>query len=177
VYHRFDVILRMRVMGLGSPDKVPPLTESAAIDLGGDLLSEFLVFGTGVAILLLEWYRQSSNAAAKDTSMENKVNNLIKGQEDILKTLEKTEQTNKQLEKNLADQNKKTLNILERLKKAEDKLSIKSNIKSTQTSLTDRIGKIIYPTNAIVKASSDCTNSIVYQCAEMAVNQIRFFGK
>lgn len=35
----------MRILGLGSPDKVPPLTENAAIDLGGDILSEFFVFG------------------------------------------------------------------------------------------------------------------------------------
>jgi hypothetical protein len=43
VYHNIDITMRMRVLGLGSPDKVPALTEKAAIELGGDILSEFFV--------------------------------------------------------------------------------------------------------------------------------------
>ncbi len=47
----------MRILGLGSPDKVPPLTEKAAIELGSDLLSEFFVFGTAAAAIILEYLR------------------------------------------------------------------------------------------------------------------------
>ena len=33
--------------------KVPPLTEKAAIELGGDILAEFFVFGTACAAILI----------------------------------------------------------------------------------------------------------------------------
>ena len=89
LYHNIDIILRMRVLGLGSPDKVPPLTEKAAIELGGDILSEFFVFGTAVVLLLVEYMRQSSNTVKKENALVQKVNDLELEQHSILEKLDK----------------------------------------------------------------------------------------
>ena len=76
-YHNWDIILRMRVLGLGKPDQVPKLTEKAAIDLGGDILSEFFVFSVAAGLIFLEYYRQSSNTVKKETDAANKVCSLF----------------------------------------------------------------------------------------------------
>jgi hypothetical protein len=56
-----DIAVRMKLLGLGSPDKVPALSEKQAIELGADLLSEFFVFGTTVSAIMFEYLRQSYN--------------------------------------------------------------------------------------------------------------------
>ena len=55
----------MKLLGLGSPDKVPALSEKQAIELGAELMSEFFVFGTAVAAILLEYLRQAKKTENK----------------------------------------------------------------------------------------------------------------
>ena len=62
-YHWLEVNVKMRMLNLGKPKDVKKLDENAAIDLGADLLGEFIIFGVAAVTLTLEFMRQSRNAA------------------------------------------------------------------------------------------------------------------
>jgi optic atrophy 3 protein len=47
----------MWALNLGKPANVPALNEAMAIDLGANLLGEFIIFAVGAGILLLEYQR------------------------------------------------------------------------------------------------------------------------
>lgn len=166
--------MRMRILGLGAPDTVPALTDSKAIELGGDLLAEFVVFGTAIAIIMIEYIRSSSKAASKEISDDKKVENLQIEQKSLIENLNKATDLISKLEVSIKEQKKKT----EDLSKKYDKLSEKKKIvsKGNQTSEGRQVGKIIIPSKIQKTASQDVRNSILYQCAEEAVNEIRFYG-
>ena len=66
----------MRILGLGSPDKVPPLTEKAAMDLGGEVLGDAIVLLVAAGIILIEVSRQSSNKNTKENAMLQKLTDI-----------------------------------------------------------------------------------------------------
>ena len=158
-------------MGLGSPDKVPPLTEKAAIELGGDILSEFFVFGTAAALILIEYLRQSSNKSSKDFALSQKVQELENDNEELKKSLKAINQRLGEISKFIQDQKLKADELNARVTKLEVKKVFKTQ--GIQTTVGRQLGRILYPTKLKVKASEDVTNSIVYQCAEQAVIEMR----
>lgn len=163
----------MRILGLGSPDKVPPLTEVTAIDLGGDILSEFFVFGVAVGLILLEYFRQSSNKAHKEVEAAKKV--------DILETLcnemnSKLEANNKrigEISKYIQDQKTKMDELNVKLNKIDGKSKIKVATQAAQTTDGRQVGKVIYSKVSNKKASADVTSSILYQSAQVAVDSLK----
>ena len=71
-YHWMDVNVRMRMLNLGKPKDVKKLDQNAAIELGADLLGEFIIFGVAATTLTLEYMRQSRNSAKAAAELEER---------------------------------------------------------------------------------------------------------
>lgn len=76
VYNWCEIKGKMWVLNLGKPVNIPPLNEAQAIELGANLLGEFIIYGIAAALLVGEWYRTTQKAAAKERDDEEKYNNL-----------------------------------------------------------------------------------------------------
>lgn len=165
----------MRLMGLGKPDKVPVLTDAKAIEIGGDLLAEFIVFGTAIAILMIEYYRSAVKSANKEISDDKKVERLEIEQAKLITQVENTSKILAQLEKSLKLQSEKTEDLNQKyLKLTENKT--KTSAKGNQTTVGRQVGKIIIPSKIKQTAAMDVKNSILYQSAEEAVMEMRVYG-
>lgn len=57
MYHRFEVTFTMRAMNLKKPEKIPKMTEAAAIELGAELLGEFIIFSVAALTVTFEYKR------------------------------------------------------------------------------------------------------------------------
>jgi hypothetical protein len=177
VYHNIDITLRMRVLGLGSPDKVPPLTEKAAIELGGDILADIFVFGTAAGAILLEYMRQSKNTENKSTAMSNKVVELEENYNKMIKQLEESNKRVNDMAKFVQDQKTKIEDLNNKLNKLDNNKNKKFATQGVQTTNGRQIGKVMHPKKSDVSASKDVTNSIIYQVAEKAVEDIKSLVK
>ncbi|CAO1425689.1 unnamed protein product [Diamesa tonsa] len=65
-YNFMEVKTKMWAMNLGKPTNIPQLTEAMAIDLGANLLGEFIIFAIGAGILVLEYQRQARKETLKE---------------------------------------------------------------------------------------------------------------
>jgi len=66
VYHKFDITITMRNIGLGKSVEVKPLDEDAAVNLAAEMLGELFIFSVGVWILWLEYRRQQRRDMVKE---------------------------------------------------------------------------------------------------------------
>lgn len=69
-YNWVEVKTRMWALNLGKASVVPPLNEAQAIELGANLLGEFIIFAIGAGLLLLEYQRSSRKEALKEAMVE-----------------------------------------------------------------------------------------------------------
>lgn len=83
IYHYLDVNVRMRLLGLERPANVKKLNETAAIELGAELLGETIIFFVAVLTLVGEYYRQSKNSAASAAILEERWTTIEKKVEDL----------------------------------------------------------------------------------------------
>ena len=72
-YHWLETNVKMRLMGLSGPDKVQPLSEQAAVDVGAELLGETLVFGVAVTLMYLEYNRGKKKEEMKEQEQNDKL--------------------------------------------------------------------------------------------------------
>ena len=77
-------------MGLSGPEKVQPLSEQVAVDVGAELLGESLVFGIATMMLYFEYKR----GQRKEEKREDEQNQRIRGLQNEIKELELTVETN-----------------------------------------------------------------------------------
>lgn len=56
----------MWALNLGKPTAVPTLNEAQAIELGANLLGEFVIFTIGAGLLLMEYQRSARKEALKE---------------------------------------------------------------------------------------------------------------
>ena len=159
----------MKLLGLGSPDKVPALNEKQAIELGAELMSEFFVFGTAVAAILLEYLRQSKKTENKSNQMSSDIESLNTRNEQVLKDIEKNLKLMSDLKKGIDEQKSDLKKLNSRIHLIEDKFKTNLNEISSQTSDEKPIGKIMYPSNSAIKPNADVRNSIIYQAADDAI--------
>jgi len=66
VYHKFDITMTMKSLGLGKSVEVKPLNEDKAVDLAAEMLGELFVFAVGVCILISEYRRQQRRDVIKE---------------------------------------------------------------------------------------------------------------
>lgn len=83
IYHWMEVNFRLRLMGLGKAQQVEKLSESVAIELGAEMLGEFIVFSLAALTVLLEFCRSLSKEAVKEEkerqvliNMQHKIQDL-----------------------------------------------------------------------------------------------------
>ncbi|ALC46107.1 CG13601 [Drosophila busckii] len=69
-YNWVEVKTKMWALNLGRPVTVPPLNEAMAIELGANLLGEFIIFAIGAGLLIFEYSRQSIKENKKTEAME-----------------------------------------------------------------------------------------------------------
>ncbi|XP_067626768.1 optic atrophy 3 protein homolog [Eurosta solidaginis] len=60
-YHWCDVTVKMLLLNLRRPVKVEPLNEAKAIELGAEILGDFIVFLIAATAVVIETTRQSKN--------------------------------------------------------------------------------------------------------------------
>ncbi|GBP24341.1 Putative OPA3-like protein CG13603 [Eumeta japonica] len=66
----------MWILNLGKPVNIPVLSEQMAIELGANLLGEFVIFAIGSALIVIEYTRQSYKEAAKEAKKEEEAKHL-----------------------------------------------------------------------------------------------------
>ena len=168
-------------MGLGSPDKVPPLTEKQAVELGGDILAEFFVFGTAIIIVLIEYIRSNRKQASKETSIDSKVATLENETKSLLEKFEASNNRMVEINAVIVTQKAKIEELNAKLTKLDTRKNIKYATQASQTTDGRQIGKVMQAKSANnngSKVSSDVTNSILYQLAEEAARKVLpFVGK
>jgi len=89
VYHKFDITITMKSLGLGKSVEVKPLNEDKAVDLAAEMLGELFVFAVGVGILISEYLRQQR----KDQAKEDVQNRRLQGLESSIRELELSVET------------------------------------------------------------------------------------
>lgn len=60
----------MWALNLGRPVTVPPLNEAMAIELGANLLGEFIIFAIGAGLLIFEYSRQNAKENKKNETIQ-----------------------------------------------------------------------------------------------------------
>lgn len=93
----------MWVLNLGQPIKVPPLTETMAIELGANLLGECVIFSIGAAALVFEYLRQAKKDAKKEELIEQEKKELIHTLNDFALQLERQETQMREMSRVIAD--------------------------------------------------------------------------
>lgn len=89
-YHWLETKVKMRLMGLSGPDKVQPLSEQKAVDVGSELLGESLIFGIATVMLVFEYRRGQRKEETKEDLQNQKIIDL----QNQVKELELTLETN-----------------------------------------------------------------------------------
>ncbi|KAG8321018.1 Optic atrophy 3 protein [Homalodisca vitripennis] len=65
--------MKLWVLNLGKPVKVPKLNEAMAIELGASLLGEFIIFLIAAGLLLAEYTRQTRKETAKEIARQEEI--------------------------------------------------------------------------------------------------------
>ncbi|KAH8337227.1 putative OPA3-like protein CG13603 [Drosophila kikkawai] len=69
-YNWVEVKTKMWALNMGGRVNVPPLNEAMAIELGANLLGEFIIFTIGAGLLIFEYSRQSIKENKKNEQMQ-----------------------------------------------------------------------------------------------------------
>ncbi|XP_017968713.1 putative OPA3-like protein CG13603 [Drosophila navojoa] len=69
-YNWVEVKTKMWALNLGRPVTVPPLNEAMAIELGANLLGEFIIFAIGAGLLIFEYSRQAIKENKKNEALQ-----------------------------------------------------------------------------------------------------------
>ncbi|KAL8618342.1 hypothetical protein ACOMHN_047414 [Nucella lapillus] len=73
IYHWLEVNFRMRLMGLGKAQSVEKLSDEMAIELGAEMLGEFIIFTVAAGTLLLEYQKSAKKEALKEEREKHQV--------------------------------------------------------------------------------------------------------
>ena len=166
----------MRILGLGKPDQVPKMTEKGAIELGGDILSEFFVFGVAAGLIFLEYYRQTSNSAKKETDAANKVVHLETLCNEMSTKLDANAKRITEIGQYAQDQKNRVDELNAKLAKLDKQSRVRTATQAAQTSDGKQIGKVIYPRDSNGRrVGADVTSSIMYQVADQVAEVIKKF--
>ncbi|CAG5133529.1 unnamed protein product [Candidula unifasciata] len=76
-YHWCEVNVRLRILGLGQAQTVEKLSEKEAIELGGEMLGESVIFLMAVLVLTLEYARAARKEAAKEEKIKQEKKQIL----------------------------------------------------------------------------------------------------
>lgn len=83
MYHWADVNIRMRMLGLGKASSVEPLSETMAIELGAEMLGEFIIFSIASGTLYFEYQRSSKKEQIKEEERKQETMQFERRVEDL----------------------------------------------------------------------------------------------
>lgn len=82
-YHWSEVNIKCRLLNLGKPKEVVKLNEQAAIDLGSELLGEWLLFLIAATTVVAEYTRQSRKISVEKAALESRLLQIESMQSDL----------------------------------------------------------------------------------------------
>ncbi|XP_065365801.1 putative OPA3-like protein CG13603 [Calliphora vicina] len=103
LYNWVEVKTKMWALNLGKPVNVPPLTEAMAVELGANLLGEFIIFAIGAGLLIFEYARQVSNEAKKQENAKLEKDELTNRLAEMTFRLERQDAQLREMTRVLAD--------------------------------------------------------------------------
>ena len=76
----------MRLLGLQKPkkDKIQPLSENLAIEMGGEILGEIIIYTIAALTVYLEYYRQTHAKVVHELSQEDRLAALEKNIQELV---------------------------------------------------------------------------------------------
>lgn len=126
-----------------------------------------------MGLVLLEYYRQSSNKAIKETEAAKKVDLLEEMCVELTQKLDANTKRMTEINKFIADQKTKLDELNNRLNKMDNKSKVRVATQAAQTTNGIQVGKVMYAKNSGKTAASDVTSSVVYQSAQAAVDALK----
>lgn len=124
---------------MGQPVNVPPLNEAMAIELGGNLLGEGILFVVAAAVLIVEYRRQSAKQAAKEEEQEEIINGLQMEIRDLSMEVETQRTQIRQLFRHIYDIDSRVVKIPwtsgQKLEENEEITSVGENFENKNSSL------------------------------------------
>lgn len=97
-------------MGLGKAKNVERLSEKEAIELGGEMLGEFVVFGLACLVLGMEYQRSSKKEAAKEEKARKELSTIKSKIETLTSVTEIQESQIRELQKQVDTLTAETVN-------------------------------------------------------------------
>lgn len=73
VYHWVDVNIRMRMLGLSRATEVQRLNEEMAVELGAEMLGEFVIFSIAASTIYFEYQRSAVKEKLKEEEKQREV--------------------------------------------------------------------------------------------------------
>ncbi|KAM8703053.1 hypothetical protein ACLKA7_005399 [Drosophila subpalustris] len=102
-YNWVEVKTKMWALNLGRPVTVPPLNEAMAIELGANLLGEFIIFAIGAGLLIFEYSRQTIKENKKNEAFQMEKMQLTNTLTEINFRLERQDAQIREMTRVLAD--------------------------------------------------------------------------
>ncbi|XP_034485886.1 putative OPA3-like protein CG13603 [Drosophila innubila] len=102
-YNWVEVKTKMWALNLGRPVTVPPLNEAMAIELGANLLGEFIIFAIGAGLLIFEYSRQVMKENKKNEAFQMEKMQLTNTLTEINFRLERQDAQIREMTRVLAD--------------------------------------------------------------------------
>ncbi|XP_037092449.1 putative OPA3-like protein CG13603 isoform X2 [Pollicipes pollicipes] len=102
VYHWCEVRTRMWIMGMERSGAVPKLNETMAIELGGNMIGEGIVFGIAATILVYEYNRSAAKEEAREADQQQRLLELDSRLDDLRFTVEEQDAKIRELRRLLA---------------------------------------------------------------------------
>ncbi|KAK0059833.1 putative OPA3-like protein CG13603 [Biomphalaria glabrata] len=125
-YHWCEVNIQLRLMGLGKTKNFQRMPDKDAIELGGEMLGEFIVFGMACLVVVAEYTRGARKEAAKEESLRQEKETINLKLEQLFSITEVQENQIRELQR-----------CVDNLTLEKEKTSEKSN--STNSSLKKRL--------------------------------------
>jgi hypothetical protein len=76
VYNWLQMNVKMRVMGLPGKVRVTRLSEETAVELGAELIGEFVIYTVASVGIIAEYYRSSRKEQEKQSSQDLSIEDL-----------------------------------------------------------------------------------------------------
>ncbi|KAL5008178.1 hypothetical protein ScPMuIL_013759 [Solemya velum] len=115
LYHWADVNIRMRMLGLGKAGSVEPLSESMAIELGAEMLGEFIIFSIASGTLYFEYQRSSKKEQIKEEERKQEMREFERRVEDLGIITEKQDAHIRELWRIVSDLESKNTSLMQKM--------------------------------------------------------------
>ncbi|XP_050405417.1 putative OPA3-like protein CG13603 [Patella vulgata] len=115
IYHWMDVNVRLKLMGMGKATHVDKLSDSMAIELGAEMLGEFILFTSASIILYMEYSRSAAKEELKEQAMLQKDLELERRLQELGLISEMQDAKIRELERTVGDLDSRNLSLASKL--------------------------------------------------------------